>query len=77
MGVAMTIPMVGWMRYRGHPWSDGMEMTAAMLLPMFALVLPVALGLIAGHSFLMLAHVAMLGGMLALMLYRRDRYTHG
>ena len=79
MGAAMSIPMVAWMRYRGHTWSDGGEMTAAMLLPMFALVLPVELGIAgaAGHSLMMLSHVAMIAGMVALMLFRRDRYTHG
>src|SRR6476620_8015998 len=39
MGVAMAVPMVGWMRFQGHPWVDGLEMTAAMLLPMLALAL--------------------------------------
>ena len=54
-----------------------------MLLPMLALVLPVELGA-AGrapgptdHSLMMLSHVAMVGGMVALMAYRRDRYAHG
>jgi hypothetical protein len=84
MGAFMSAPMVGWMRYyRGHAWSDGLEMTAAMLAPMFALVLPVELG-VAGRvpglsedSLMMLSHVAMIGGMVLLMLYRRDRYAHG
>ncbi|MBI3966238.1 MAG: hypothetical protein HY329_11450 [Chloroflexi bacterium] len=44
MGVFMSVPMVAWMRHRGHSWPDGLEMTAAMLVPMFALVLPVWLG---------------------------------
>jgi hypothetical protein len=44
MGASMSVPMVGWMRYRGHAWSDGGEMVAAMLLAMFALVVPVELG---------------------------------
>jgi hypothetical protein len=83
MGAFMSVPMVAWMSYRGHPWSDGLEMTAAMLVPMFALVLPVELG-VAGYvpglsegSLMVLSHVAMIGGMAALMLYRFDRYTHG
>ena len=83
MGAFMSAPMVAWMRYRGHPWSDGLEMTAAMLAPMFALVIPVELGVagyvpgLSEHSLMILAHVAMIAGMVALMLYRRDRYTHG
>ncbi len=83
MGVFMSAPMVAWMRYRGHSWYDGLEMTAAMLVPMFALVLPIELG-VAGYvpglsegSLMALSHVAMIGGMAALMLYRFDRYVHG
>ena len=81
MGAFMAAPMVAWMRYRGHAWSDGLEMTAAMLVPMLAPVLPVELG-VAGYvpglsedSLMMLSHVAMIGGMVALMVYRWDRYV--
>jgi hypothetical protein len=79
MGVFMSVPMVAWMRYRGHSWTDGMEMTAAMLVPMFSLVLPVELGVagLSEHSLMVLAHAAMIGGMAALMLFRPDRYAHG
>lgn len=83
MGASMSAPMVLWMRYRGHSWSDGAEMTAAMLVPMLALVLPAELGALGNalgptdHSLAMLSHAAMLAGMVALMVYRRDRYTHG
>jgi hypothetical protein len=79
MGASMSVPMVAWMRHRGHTWSDGLEMTVAMLSPMFALVLPVELGVVGltGHSLMMLSHVAMIGGMVALMIYRFDRYAHG
>jgi hypothetical protein len=68
MGVFMSVPMVAWMRRRGHAWSDGGEMTAAMLFPMYALVIPVELG-VAGYvpglsedSLMALSHVAMIGG---------------
>jgi hypothetical protein len=79
MGAFMAAPMVAWMRYRGHSWTDGMEMTAAMLVPMFSLVLPVELGVagLSEHSLMVLAHVAMIGGMAALMLFRPDRYANG
>lgn len=36
MGLAMTVPMVAWMRRMGHTRADGVEMTMAMLVPMFA-----------------------------------------
>ena len=79
MGASMSASMLAWMRYRGHPWSDGTEMTMAMLVPTFAVVLPVDLGFVGmdGHSLMMLTHVAMIVGMAALMLLRWDRYAHG
>jgi hypothetical protein len=83
MGVFMSAPMVAWMRYRGHSWWDGLEMTVAMLVPMFALVLPVELGVaryvpwLSEHSLMLLSHVAMIAGMAILMIYRWDRYAHG
>ena len=81
MGAFMAAPMVGWMRYRGHPWSDGLEMTAAMLVPTFALVAPVELGVavpgLSEESLMMLSHVAMISGMVVLMIYRFERYAYG
>ncbi len=81
MGAFMSAPMVAWMRHRGHSWSDGLEMTVAMLAPMIALVLPVELGVavpgLTEQSLLVLSHVAMIAGMVVLMIYRWDRYAHG
>lgn len=79
MGASMSAAMVAWMRFRGHSWFDGLEMSAAMLAPMFAVVFPVEFGAVelGGHALMMLTHVAMIGGMVALMTYRRDRYAHG
>jgi hypothetical protein len=83
MGASMSAPMVAWMRYRGHAWSDGLEMTVAMLVPMFALVLPIEFGMVgyvpqlSGHTLTMLSHAAMIAGMAVLMVYRWDRYAHG
>ncbi len=81
MGAFMSVPMVAWMRRRGHAWADGAEMIAAMLVPTFALVLPVELGIappgLSAHALMVLAHVAMIAGMAALMLYRWDRYAGG
>jgi flagellar biosynthetic protein FliP len=81
MGAFMSAPMVAWMRYRGHSWSDGREMTAAMLVPMLAPVALVELGVavpgLTEESLMMLSHVAMIGGMVALMIYRFERYVHG
>jgi hypothetical protein len=81
MGAFMAAPMVAWMRHRGHPWRDGAEMTAAMLGPMLAPVALVEMGAavpgLSEGSLMVLSHVAMIGGMVALMLYRFDRYAHG
>ena len=83
MGAFMAAPMVAWMRHRGHSWSDGHEMTVAMLLPMLALVVPVELGVaryvpgLSEASLPIFSHVAMIVGMVVLMIYRFERYAHG
>lgn len=79
MALAMSVPMVAWMRRMGHPWSDGWEMVASMVVPMFALVVPTALGLVQWPAMALMgyAHLAMIGGMIALMLVRWDRYANG
>jgi hypothetical protein len=81
MGAFMAAPMVAWMRYRGHSWRDGGEMTAAMLVPMLVPVALVEMGVavpgLSEGSLMMLSHVAMIAGMVALMLYRFERYAHG
>jgi hypothetical protein len=81
MGAFMAVPMVAWMFYRGHSWRDGGEMTAAMLVPMLIPVALVELGAavpgLSEGSLMVLSHVAMIGGMVALMVYRFDRYAHG
>jgi hypothetical protein len=38
MAFSMSLPMVAWMRYRGHGWTPSMEMAAAMFLPSFAAI---------------------------------------
>jgi YHS domain-containing protein len=79
MGFAMSVPMVLWMRRIGHPWADGLEMSAWMVVPMFALVVPVAVGLVEMEAMVLMgwAHVAMVGGMALLMLYRWETYAGG
>jgi YHS domain-containing protein len=83
MAVAMSLPMIAWMRRMGHPWFDCWEMTAWMVVPMYACVVPVALGLegyvpgLTAKSLMLTSHVAMLVGMAVPMLYRWDTYTNG
>ena len=76
MAVTMTVPMVAWMRYRGHGWQPAGEMSAAMFVPTF-----VAIGLLWGglveneHTLLMIQHTAMFPLMFVAMLLRRSEYT--
>jgi hypothetical protein len=73
MGASMTVPMVAWMRFRGHTWRPSLEMGAAMMAPTV-----VAMGLVGTVEYGLLMgveHVAMLLAMLGAMLYRRDEYT--
>jgi hypothetical protein len=78
MAVTMTVPMVGWMRYRGHGWQPGAEMSASMLLPTFAVLGLLWSGLLVDiGALLVIEHVAMLLSMLAAMLLRREEYSGG
>jgi hypothetical protein len=77
MATTMTVPMVGWMRYRGHGWRANAEMSAAMLVPTFAAIALQLTGLVADTGVLLaVEHVAMLAGMLGAMLARPAEYTH-
>lgn len=76
MTVSMIVPMVIWMRIRGHRWLMGFEMAAAMILPWAAVVLLCRAGLEDYVPWMRgLASPAMTLGMLGVMLYRRDHYT--
>jgi hypothetical protein len=78
MGITMTVPMVAWMRYRGHGWPASNEMAAAMMLPTAGVIALLGTGLVADFGTLMtLEHVVMLPAMLVAMLLRRDEYTNG
>jgi hypothetical protein len=76
MTATMTVPMVGWMRYRGHGWPACNDMAAAMVMPTLALIALLAVGLVTDiGTLLMLEHVVMLPAMLVAMLLRLDEYT--
>jgi hypothetical protein len=77
MAVTMTVPMVGWMRYRGHGWRANSEMSASMLVPTFAAIALLQASVVDDIGLLlMVEHVAMLLGMLGAMLLRPAEYTH-
>jgi hypothetical protein len=76
MAATMTVPMVGWMRYRGHDWRANAEMSASMVLPTFAAIAVLGAGLVeAVGTLLIIEHIAMLLAMLAAMLLRPAEYT--
>ena len=76
MVLSTTVPMVAWMRHRGHGWPASWEMTAAMFVPTFlALSLLWAGALESGHSAMGIQHVIMFPAMLGVMFLRLDEYT--
>ncbi len=77
MATNMTVAMVAWMRYRGHGWRANTEMAASMVLPTFAAIVLLGVGVMTDiDTLLVVEHVAMLLGMLGAMLLRLDEYTH-
>ena len=77
MAVTMTVPMVGWMRYRGHGWRANTEMSASMLVPTFVAIALLEASVVDDiGALLVVEHVAMLLGMLGVMLLRPTEYTH-
>jgi hypothetical protein len=78
MAVTMTLPMVAWMRFRGHAWRPCNEMAASMLLPAAGAISLLSAGLVTGTGPLMIIeHAAMLASMLIAMLLRREEYAGG
>jgi hypothetical protein len=76
MAFTMTVPMVAWMRYRGHGWAPAADMTASMFVPSLAAVGLLAAGLVTDtHALMIIQHIAMGPAMLVAMLLRRDEYT--
>ena len=78
MAVTMTVPMVAWMRYRGHGWRASAEMAAAMFVPAFGAIALLWVGLVDDLGVLLVVeHVAMLLSMLVAMLLRPHEYSSG
>ena len=76
MAVIMTVPMVAWMRHRGHAWRPSAEMAASMFLPTLGVIALMAGGVVTHFMTLMsLEHVVMLPSMLVAMLLRREEYS--
>jgi hypothetical protein len=75
MATSMSVPMVVWMRHRGHDWRSGMEMTAAMFAPALLLIVCYRLHAVSAESICPLACAAMIPAMVGAMLFRLDDYT--
>ena len=77
MATTMTVPMVGWMLYRGHGWRANAEMSASMFIPTFAVIGLLSAGMLTDVGMLMvIEHVAMLLAMAGVMLLRPAEYIH-
>jgi len=79
MAFTMSVPMAGWMRYRGHGWAPVWEMTGSMFVPSFAAIGLLWAGIVDDtDALLYIQHVGMFPSMLAVMVLRLDEYTgHG
>jgi hypothetical protein len=75
MAVVMTVPMVAWMRYRGHGWMPCAEMSAAMFVPTFGALGLLWAGSLDFNAAMTIEHAVMFPAMLVVMLLRRDEYS--
>ena len=75
MGIYMTVPMVLWMRHRGHSALRNGEMAASMLVPTLAAAALTLIGVLETGAAMGVQHVAMVPAMLGVMLWRYDEYS--
>lgn len=75
MCASMTVPMVAWMRFRGHGWRASGEMAGSMIVPTLVALALLPTG-IDEHALMMGEHVAMPIAMLGVMLARPAEYVH-
>ena len=76
MATTMTVPMVGWMLYRGHGARANVEMSASMFVPTFAVIgLLWASAITDIGALMVIEHVTMLLAMLGVMLARPGEDT--
>ena len=76
MAVTMIVPMVAWMRFRGHGWRANAEMSLSMVLPTIGAIALLWADVVEDVGALLMAeHVVMLLAMLGVMLLRPAEYT--
>ena len=77
MAATMTLPMIPWMRWRGHGWRPCLEMVGAMIVPAMGVIALLEVGVIEALWLLMtLEHVVMLAAMFIVMIARPQEYSH-
>jgi len=77
MATAMSVPMVAWMRWRGHAWAPALEMSGAMYAGFVVLYPALWVGALDHAALTAYGHLLMLVLMLVAMLARRGEYTSG
>jgi hypothetical protein len=76
MALTMVVPMVAWMRFRGHGWRANGEMSLSMVLPTLGAIALLSADVAEDVGALLVAeHGVMLLAMLGAMLLRPSEYT--
>ena len=75
MGIYMTVPMLLWMRYRGHAAARNAEMAMSMMVPTVAAAALAFAGVLGTGAALGVQHAVMVPAMLAVMLWRYEEYA--
>jgi hypothetical protein len=76
MAMTMVVPMVAWMRFRGHGWRANGEMSLSMVLPTLGAIALLSADVVEDVGALLVAeHVVMLLAMLGAMLLRPSEYA--
>jgi hypothetical protein len=75
MAINMTVPMVWWMQYRGHPAKHSVEMAGSMVVPTAIIIATYWLGAIQSGGVMVAQHVVMIPAMVGVMLWRYEHYS--
>ncbi len=78
VAIGMTVPMVAWMRLRGHGWRVSGEMAAAMMVPVIPFLFLAWFDILKGTRCSLYC-VVTIPAMIIAMLFRRNEYSmdHG
>lgn len=75
MAFFMAVPMVAWMRIRGHGWGHAAEMAAAMVVPVACAIAACSVGLLPRTELMAFGHDLMWIAMVGVMLLRWSHYA--